>query len=567
MGGLILGKNPGTTKERVSMLGLMQQRPLLISSLLDYAERYHAGTEIVSRSVEGPIHRSDWGTIASRARQVANVLRRLGVSRGERIATLAWNHNRHLEIYFGVTCSGAVLHTVNPRLFPEQVRYIIDDAEASHVFFDVTFTALVEQLAPQLPNVRGYVALCAREAMPSIDVPNLLCHEELLAAETDNYAWPVFDENLASALCYTSGTTGNPKGVLQSHRSAVLHSFALMAADTMAISARESLLLCAPLFHVNCWGIPFAAAGTGAKLVLPGMKLDGGSLFELIRDEGITFCGAVPTVWLNLFAWMEQNLSTTDQRGLKLKRVLSGGSAVPRVVIEKAHAYFGATMLHAWGMTEMSPLGTCGTLLARHAELDLEQRMPVHLKQGRTIYGAEVRIVDDDGHELPRDGRSIGEIQVRGPWVLSGYFKGAGGKVVDDDGWFRTGDVAHMDADGFITITDRAKDVIKSGGEWISSIEIENLAVGHPAVLEAAVIATQHPRWQERPLLLVHCKQGAGVTKEELLQFLSDKIAKWWLPDDVVFVEELPHTATGKVLKTRLREQYGDWLQRTPRHE
>ena len=290
------------------MLGLMQQRPLLISSLLDYAERYHAGTEIVSRSVEGPIHRSNWGTIASRARQVANVLRRLGVSRGERIATLAWNHNRHLEIYFGVTCSGAVLHTVNPRLFPEQVRFIIDDAEASHVFFDVTFAALVEQLAPQLPNVRGYVALCAREAMPSIDVPNLLCYEELLAAETDDFAWPVFDENLASALCYTSGTTGNPKGVLQSHRSAVLHSFALMSADTMAISARESLLLCAPLFHVNCWGIPFAAAGTGAKLVLPGMKLDGGSLFELIRDEGITFCGAVPTVWLNLFAWMEQNL-------------------------------------------------------------------------------------------------------------------------------------------------------------------------------------------------------------------------------------------------------------------
>ena len=484
------------------------------------------------------------------------------MARSERIATLAWNHNRHLEIYFGVTCSGAVLHTVNPRLFPEQVRFIIDDAEASYVFFDVTFAALVEQLAPRLPNVRGYVALCERDALPSIDVPNLLCYEDLLAAETDDYAWPVFDENLASALCYTSGTTGNPKGVLQSHRSAVLHSFALMSADTMAISARESLLLCAPLFHVNCWGIPFAAAGTGAKLVLPGMKLDGASLFELIRDEAVTFCGAVPTVWLNLFAWMEQNLNTTDQRGLKLKRVLSGGTAVPRVVIEKAHAYFGATMLHAWGMTEMSPLGTCGSLLARHVGMDLEQRMPVHLKQGRTIYGAEVRIVDDDGHELPRDGRSIGEIQVRGPWVLSGYFKGAGGKVVDDDGWFRTGDVAHMDADGFITITDRAKDVIKSGGEWISSIEIENLAVSHPAVLEAAVVATRHPRWQERPLLLVHRKQGAEVTKEELLAFLSDKIAKWWLPDDVVFVEELPHTATGKVLKTRLREQYGDWLER-----
>ncbi len=544
------------------MLGLMQQRPLLISSLLDYAERYHAGTEIVSRSVEGPIHRSNWGEVATRARQTANALARLGVAQGDRIATLAWNHNRHLEIYFGVTCSGAVLHTVNPRLFPEQVRFIIDDAEASYVFFDVTFAALIEQLASHLPSVRGYVALCAHDAMPSIDVPNLLCYEDLLAAESADYAWPQFDENTASALCYTSGTTGNPKGVLQSHRSAVLHSFSLMSADTMAISARDSLLLCAPLFHVNCWGIPFAAAGTGAKLVLPGMKLDGASLFEFIRDEGITFLGAVPTVWLNLFAWMEQNLDTLDHRGLKLKRVLSGGSAVPRVVIEKTHAYFGATMLHAWGMTEMSPLGTCGSLLARHVDLDLEQRMPVHLTQGRTIYGVDVRIVDEEGRELPRDGRSVGEVQARGPWVLSGYFKGAGGNVVDNAGWFRTGDVARMDADGFLTITDRAKDVIKSGGEWISSIDIENLAVSHPAVLEAAVIAARHARWQERPLLLVHRKPGTTVTKDEILQFLSDKIAKWWLPDDVVFVDELPHTATGKILKTRLREQYGDWLER-----
>src|ERR1700733_3586557 len=544
------------------MLGLMQQRPLLISSLLDYAERYHTGTEIVSRSVEGPIHRSNWGEVATRARQIANALHRQGVVQGERIATLAWNHNRHLEIYFGVTCSGALLHTVNPRLFPEQVRFIVDDAEASYVFFDVAFAELVKQLAPQLPSVRGYVALCTHDALPSIDVPNLLCYEDLLAAETADYAWPEFDENTASALCYTSGTTGNPKGVLQSHRSAVLHSFSLMSADTMAISTRDSLLLCAPLFHVNCWGIPFAAAGTGAKLVLPGMKLDGASLFELIRDEGITFLGAVPTVCLNLFAWMEQHLDTLDHRGLRLKRVLSGGSAVPRVVIEKVHAYFGATMLHAWGMTEISPLGTCGSLLSRHVDLDLEQRMPMHLKQGRTIYGAEVRIVDEEGHELPRDGNSVGEVQVRGPWVLSGYFKGAGGKVVDDDGWFRTGDVARMDADGFLTITDRAKDVIKSGGEWISSIDIENLVVSHPAVMEAAVIAARHARWQERPLLLVHRRQGADVTKDEILAFLSDKIAKWWLPDDVVFVDGLPHTATGKLLKTRLREQYSDWLER-----
>jgi fatty-acyl-CoA synthase len=540
----------------------MQQRPLLISSLLDYSERYHAGSEIVSRSIEGPLHRSNWGTIASRARKLANALRRLNVTQGERIATLAWNHYRHLELYFGVTGSGAVLHTVNPRLFPEQVRFIISDAEASYVFFDVTFAPLVEQLAAELPTVRGYIALCARDAVPSLNLPKLLCYEDLIDAESDDYAWPTFDENTASSLCYTSGTTGNPKGVLQSHRSSVLHSFSLMSADTMAISVRDSLLLCAPLFHVNCWGIPYAAAGTGAKVVLPGMKLDGASLFELIRDEGVTFAGAVPTVWLTLFAWMEQHLNTLDHRGLRLKRVLSGGTAVPRVVIEKAHAYFGATMLHAWGMTETSPLGTCGSLLPRHVDLALDQRMDAHLKQGRTIYGVEVRIVDDEGAELPRDGKSVGEIQVRGSWVLSSYFRGAGGKVVDDEGWFRTGDVAHMDGDGFLTITDRAKDVIKSGGEWISSIELENLAVSHPGVLEAAVIAARHPRWQERPLLLVHRKPDATLTRDEILQFLSDKIVKWWMPDDVVFVDELPHTATGKVLKTRLRQQYSDWLER-----
>jgi len=547
------------------MLGLVQQRPLLISDLLGYAERYHAATDIVSRLVEGPIHRSNWGTIASRAKRLANALARLGITEGERVATLAWNHHRHLEIYFGVTGSGIVLHTVNPRLFPEQLRFIIGDGEASWVFFDLTFTSLVEQLAPSLANVKGYVALCERDAMPSVKLPNLLCYEDLLAAETDAFDWPRFDENTASTLCYTSGTTGNPKGVLQSHRANVLHSYALMAADTMAISVRDSLLLCAPLFHVNCWGIPFAAAGTGAKIVLPGMKLDGASLFELIRDEAITLAGAVPTVWLTLFAWMEQNLNTLDHRHLKLRRILSGGTAVPRVVIEKADKYFGATILHAWGMTETGPLGTCGSLLPRHVDLDLEQRMPVHLKQGRALCGVDVRIVDDQGSELPRDGASVGEIEVRGPWVISGYFKGAGGKVVDDEGWFRTGDVAHMDADGFLTITDRAKDVIKSGGEWISSIELENLTVGHPAVQEAAVIAARHPRWQERPLLLVQRKAGANVTRDDLLAFLTDKVAKWWLPDDVVFVDELPHTATGKVQKTRLRQDYADWLERAQR--
>jgi fatty-acyl-CoA synthase len=397
--------------------------------------------------------------------------------------------------------------------------------------------------------------------MPAANLPGLLCYEDLLAVETSNFDWPVFDENTASSLCYTSGTTGNPKGVLYSHRSSVLHSFGLMAADTVAVSARETYLLCAPMFHVNCWGIPYAGAATGAKLVLPGNRLDGARLVELIRDEGVTFAGAVPTVWLTLFAWIEQNRDTISLDGLKLKTVLSGGTAVPRVVIEKVRDYFGATMLHAWGMTETGPMGTCGSLLAHQRDLPWEDRMAVHLKQGRTVYGAEVRIADDTGRELPRDGSGIGEIQIRGPWVLSGYFKGVGGQVVDADGWFRTGDVGTMDAEGFVVITDRAKDVVKSGGEWISSIELENLAVSHPAVREAAVIAARHPRWQERPLLLVQCKDGMSVTAAEMNAFLSGHVAKWWLPDDVVVVDELPHTATGKVMKTKLRQDYAGWLE------
>jgi fatty-acyl-CoA synthase len=544
------------------MLGLMQQRPLLISSLLDYAEQYRPNGAIVSRMLDGSIHHGSWGEVARRSKQVARTLRQLGVAPGDRVATLAWNHHRHLELFFGVSGIGTILHTVNPRLFPDQLRYIITHAEDSVLFFDLTFTDLVEQLAADLPRVKTYVALCTRAEMPDTRLPGLLCYEDLLAEQTGDFDWPIFDENTASSLCYTSGTTGNPKGVLYSHRSSVLHSFGLMAADTMAVSARETYLLCAPMFHVNCWGIPYAGAGTGAKLVLPGNRLDGASLFELIRDEGVTFAGAVPTVWLTLFAWMEQNRDSISLDGLKLKTVLSGGTAVPRVVIEKVRDYFGARMLHAWGMTEMSPLGTCGSLLPRHLDMPEEDRIAVHLKQGRTVYGVEVRIADDQGNALPRDGKSVGEIQARGPWVLSGYFKGVGGQVVDPDGWFRTGDVGTLDAEGFLAITDRAKDVVKSGGEWISSIELENLAVSHPAVREAAVIAARHPRWQERPLLLVQCKDGMTVTAEDMNVFLSAHVAKWWLPDDVIVVDSLPHTATGKVLKTRLREDYAGWLER-----
>ena len=546
------------------MLGLMQQRPLLISSFIDYAERYRPNGEIVSRMADGLLHRTNWVSTAVRARKLATVLRRMKLTNGERVASLAMNHHRHLELFFGVSGVGAVLHTVNPKLFPDQVRYIIDDAEDRLIFFDPIFAPLVESLSPYLRLPPIFIALCDEADLPKIKVTHLYSYEALLETATEDFEWPVFDENRASSLCYTSGTTGNPKGVLYSHRSTVLHTFGLMAADTMAISARDSLLPCAPMFHVNCWGIPYAAAATGAKLVLPGAKLDGESLFELIRTEDITFAGAVPTVWLTLFAWLEQNRERIDLSNLKLQRVLSGGTAVPRVVIEKLRDYFGATLVHAWGMTELSPLGTIGTFLPRHDTLDQEQRIAIQLKQGRAVYGIEMRIADADGRELPRDGKSVGIIQSRGPWVLSSYFKRENEETVDKDGWFTTGDVGTMDEEGFITITDRAKDVVKSGGEWISSIELENLAVAHPAVLEAAVIAARHPRWQERPLLLVQCKEGASVTRQEILALLEGKVAKWWLPDDVITVSELPHTATGKVQKAKLREMYADWLERQP---
>ncbi len=544
------------------MLGLMQQRPLLLSSLIEYAERYHGETEIVSRLLDGTIHRSDYRRIGARARRLAGALRRLGVGYGDRVATLAWNSFRHLELYFGVTGAGSVLHTVNPRLFPEQVHYIVDHAEGRYVFFDLSFVELVEELAPRLPHVRGYVALCERREMPAMKVPNPLCYEDLLAAESEEYDWPEFDENSASTLCYTSGTTGNPKGVLYSHRSQMLHTFVAMAADVMAVSARDSIMLIVPLFHANAWGLPFAAAATGAKLVLPGMRLDSESIYTLMRNEACTLAGGIPTIWLNLFTWIEQNREQLNLSDIKLTRVLSGGTAVPRSTIEKFQTLFGTYLLHAWGMTETSPIATIGSLLPKHAGYDLQARYEVQALQGRSVIGCEVRLVDDAGAELPRDGETVGELQVRGPWVISGYFKGEGGQVVDQDGWFRTGDVAAITPDGYVQITDRAKDVVKSGGEWIGSIEIENLAVAHPAVHEAAVIAARHPKWQERPLLLIHPKPGAAVTKDEMLEFLSGKIVKWWMPDDVVIVDALPHTATGKLLKTKLRQDYGDWLER-----
>jgi acyl-CoA synthetase (AMP-forming)/AMP-acid ligase II len=538
------------------MLGLMQNRPLLISSLVDYASTWHGTREIVSRDPEGAIHRSNYAEVALRAKRVASALDALGVAPGDRIATLAWNGHRHLELYYGVTGSGRVLHTVNPRLFPEQIQYIMHHADDAVVFFDPVFAPLIEKLAPHLPLVRAWVALCDRAAMPAVNVKPLLCYEELLAKASPDYVWPLFDENTASTLCYTSGTTGNPKGVLYSHRSTVLHAFAACSADDVGLSARDSFLVIVPLFHANAWSLPFSAAMCGAKMVLPGPKLDPESIYMLLDQEGCTKAGGIPTIWLGFLAWVEANRNRLDLKRLRLKTVLSGGSAPPRATIEKFHDLLGVFLQHAWGMTETSPIVTTGSPLAKHDGASTSDLVDMQVRQGRQVYGVELKIVGPDGRALPHDGVSVGELKVRGNWVISGYFKGEGGKVVDDDGWLGTGDVGTIDADGYVQLTDRLKDVIKSGGEWISSIDIENLAMSHPDVFEAAVIAVAHPKWQERPLLIVHPREGRAPTKASILEFLADKLPKWQLPEDVAFVDALPHTATGKLLKTELRERF-----------
>ena len=538
--------------------GLMQDRPLLISSLIEHANTFHPRAEIVTRTVEGPIHRCTYGDIYRRSKQAAKALIALGVQPGDRVATLAWNSYRHMELYFGVSGMGAVLHTINPRLFPDQIEYIVNHAEDKFLFFDLTFVPLLQKLAPALKAVKGFVAMTDRAHMPAANLPNLLCYEDLLEGQDDDYEWPTFDERTASSLCYTSGTTGHPKGVLFSHRSTVLHSFAVCAVDGLKLSSAETALLIVPMFHVNAWGTPYAGAMSGAKLVMPGPALDGKSVYELMRDEKVTLALGVPTVWLNLFGCIDA-ANLDPRKDLCLRRVVIGGSAAPRAMSERFETQFGTFVVHAWGMTEMSPLGTICNLLPKHDGATLAQRLDVQGKQGRPVYGVEIRITDDESKPLPHDGVAYGHLMVRGPWVTRGYFKSEGPSVLDADGFFDTGDVATIDPDGYMQITDRAKDVIKSGGEWISSIDLENAAMGHPAVAEAAVIGVAHPKWQERPLLVVVNKQGKDVSRDELLKFLEGKVAKWCLPDDVVFVDELPHTATGKLLKMKLREQFRNY--------
>lgn len=540
------------------LFGLMQDRPLLISSLIEHAARFHPRTEIVSRLPEGGTHRTDWLGVRNAACRIANALQSLGIQRGERVATLAWNSWRHLALYFGVSGTGAVLHTVNPRLFPEQIEYIANHAEDRVLFFDVTFAPLVQKLAPKLKTVKTYVCMTSREHMPALDLPDLRCWDELLAAHDEHYDWPDFDERTASSLCYTSGTTGNPKGVLYSHRSTMLHTLMELAPDTFGISSRETVMLIVPMFHANGWGTPYAAAMVGTRLVFPGPHMDGESVYTLMKDERVTFSQGVPTVWLMLFQYLDAH-PEIDPRQLGVKMIGIGGAAVPRAMLERFEKQFGAQVVQGWGMTETSPIGVISKLLPKHDSMAEDELVKVKLKQGRGVWGVDLKLVDDMGEVQPWDGQSRGHLRVRGPWIASGYFKGEGGSPMDDEGYFNTGDVATIDTDGYLQLVDRAKDVIKSGGEWISSIDVENAAMGHPGVAEAAIIGVAHPKWQERPLLLVVPRAGHQPTKESVLDFLSTRIAKWWLPDDVVVVPELPHTATGKLLKTRLREQYRDY--------
>jgi 3-(methylthio)propionyl---CoA ligase len=539
------------------MRGLMMDRPLLISSILEHAAERHGDTPMVSHTADLGVHRTSYGELSRRARQLAHALQdTLGVAMGDRIGTLAWNDHRHFELYYGIAGIGAVCHTINPRLFPEQIAYIINHAEDRHLFVDPMFVPLIERLAPQLPKVESVVVLSDAAHMPASGLGALHCYESLLEGQPTTFDWPEFDECTASGLCYTSGTTGNPRGALYHHRSTVLHGFAHALPTSLGMLADDVVLPVVPMFHVNAWGLPYACPMLGLPMVMPGPRLDGASLYEQFERERVTFAAGVPTVWFGLL----NHLKETGRRLTSLKRLVIGGSAVPLAMIEAFEDQHGVEVRHGWGMTEMSPVGAVCALDARAARLPLAERRRIQLKQGRPLCGVDMKIVDDHGRPLPHDGRTQGLLMVRGPWIASAYFRDEQASAdAFRDGWFSTGDIVTIDPHGYMEITDRAKDVIKSGGEWISSIALENAAVGHPDLLEAAVIGVTHPRWVERPLLIVVARPDAEVTREHVLGFLEDKVARWWLPDDVVFVEELPHTATGKLLKTKLREMYRDY--------
>ena len=537
------------------MLGLMQSQQLLISSLIEFAELHHGDGEIVSRRVEGDIHRYTYKDVAKRSRQVAGALDGLNVPFSGRVATLAWNGYRHLELYFGVSGSGRVLHTLNPRLHPDQIVWIANHAEDAVLCFDMSFLPIVKAVHGRCTTIKHYVAMCDAAKLPvDSGIPGLLSYEAWIGAQTGNYKWPSFDENSASSMCYTSGTTGNPKAALFSHRSTLLHAFAAALPDAMCISARDTILPVVPMFHANAWGVPYSAAMTGAKMVFPGPAMDGKSIFELIESEKVNFAAGVPTIWQMLLSHMQAG----GLRFSTLKRTVIGGAACPPALIAAFNDDYGVEVLHAWGMTEMSPLGTVCTLKNKHLTMTSDEKMKIRLKQGRGIFGVDMKIVDGAGQDLPWDGKTYGDLMVKGPWIISDYFKGEGGSPLVD-GWFPTGDVATIDADGYMQITDRSKDVIKSGGEWISSIDVENIAMAHPAVAMAACIGIKHPKWDERPIIAVVKKAGSEVSSDELIKFYDGRLAKWQIPDDVVFVDAIPLGATGKMQKTKLREMLKDY--------
>jgi acyl-CoA synthetase (AMP-forming)/AMP-acid ligase II len=542
------------------MLGLMQAQPMMISRLLTHAARHHASGEVVSRTHDGSIHRTNWGETERRARRLARVLQRLGIGDGDRVGTLAWNDYRHLEVYYAAPGMQAICHTINPRLHPDDIAYIINHAADRVLFVDIGFAPLLNQIAPRIgDSVRDVVMLGNAAQMPEVTLApgmRLHCYETLMAEADDDYAWPSFDENTASALCYTSGTTGRPKGVLYSHRSTVLHAYATALPDVLSLRATSRILPVVPMFHVNAWGIPYGTAMTGAALILPARHLDGASMAALLNDERVTLTCGVPTVWLGLL----QHLRSSGETLHTVSRIMTGGSAAPPLLIEAFRDEYGVAVEHGWGMTELSPVGTYNAPKATQVGLEKDAAVRHMLKQGRVLSGIDMKIVDGDGRELPWDGVAFGDLMVRGPWVTSAYYGDEPGSACDAEGWFATGDVATIDPDGFMEITDRSKDVVKSGGEWISSITLENIAVSHPDVLEAAVIAARHEKWDERPLLLVVPRPDHTIDPASVLQIYEGKVAKWWLPDAVVVLDSLPHTATGKLLKTALRSRYRDYL-------